>query len=125
MRERRREKAETGRAQFQFDIFPGYDGLIPETSWFPVVCEVFNDGPPFNAVIEAASDSAGRGQTRLVPVGLVIVFGAAHGLPVLERGALAGACSRVAIFPAVLAFNLVGDGLRQALDPRLKQRGIV
>ena len=64
-------------------------------------------------------------QTRLVPVGLVIVFGAAHGLPVLERGALAGACSRVAIFPAVLAFNLVGDGLRQALDPRLKQRGIV
>jgi peptide/nickel transport system permease protein len=30
-----------------------------------------------------------------------------------------------AIFLAVLAFNLVGDGLRQALDPRLKQRGIV
>jgi peptide/nickel transport system permease protein len=29
-----------------------------------------------------------------------------------------------AIFLAVLAFNLVGDGLRQALDPRLKQRGI-
>jgi peptide/nickel transport system permease protein len=28
-----------------------------------------------------------------------------------------------AIFLAVLAFNLLGDGLRQALDPRLKQRG--
>jgi peptide/nickel transport system permease protein len=30
-----------------------------------------------------------------------------------------------AIFLAVLAFNLLGDGLRQALDPRLKQRGVV
>jgi ABC-type dipeptide/oligopeptide/nickel transport system permease subunit len=30
-----------------------------------------------------------------------------------------------AIFLAVLAFNLIGDGLRQALDPRLKQRGLV
>ncbi len=29
-----------------------------------------------------------------------------------------------AIFLAVLAFNLLGDGLRQALDPRLKQRGL-
>jgi len=29
-----------------------------------------------------------------------------------------------AIFLAVLAFNLVGDGLRQALDPRLKERGL-
>ncbi len=29
-----------------------------------------------------------------------------------------------AIFLAVLAFNLLGDGLRQALDPRLKERGI-
>jgi peptide/nickel transport system permease protein len=29
-----------------------------------------------------------------------------------------------AIFLTVLAFNLFGDGLRQALDPRLKQRGL-
>ncbi len=29
-----------------------------------------------------------------------------------------------AIFLAVLAFNLLGDGLRQALDPRLKERGL-
>ncbi|MBV9581536.1 MAG: ABC transporter permease [Chloroflexi bacterium] len=29
-----------------------------------------------------------------------------------------------AIFLAVLAFNLIGDGLRQALDPRLKERGV-
>lgn len=30
----------------------------------------------------------------------------------------------ITIFTAVLAFNLLGDGLRQALDPRLKHRGI-
>jgi peptide/nickel transport system permease protein len=30
----------------------------------------------------------------------------------------------LAIFLAVLAFNLIGDGLRQALDPRLKERGL-
>ena len=29
----------------------------------------------------------------------------------------------LAIFAAVLAFNLLGDGLRTALDPRLKGRG--
>ena len=29
----------------------------------------------------------------------------------------------VAIFITVLAFNFVGDGLREALDPRLRQRG--
>ncbi len=29
----------------------------------------------------------------------------------------------IAIFITVLAFNFVGDGLRQALDPRLKNRG--
>jgi peptide/nickel transport system permease protein len=29
----------------------------------------------------------------------------------------------VAIFITVLAFNLLGDGLRRALDPRLWQQG--
>jgi peptide/nickel transport system permease protein len=29
----------------------------------------------------------------------------------------------MAIFLAVLAFNLFGDGLRQLLDPRLRGRG--
>jgi ABC-type dipeptide/oligopeptide/nickel transport system permease subunit len=29
----------------------------------------------------------------------------------------------IAIFIAVLAFNLFGDGLRQLLDPRLRARG--
>ena len=29
----------------------------------------------------------------------------------------------VAIFVTVLAFNLLGDGLRRGLDPRLRQQG--
>ena len=29
----------------------------------------------------------------------------------------------IAIFIAVLTFNLFGDGLRQLLDPRLRDRG--
>src|SRR5215467_11092945 len=36
----------------RFDVFIGYDGVIPEASWFPVTCEVQNDGPSFNAVFE-------------------------------------------------------------------------
>lgn len=39
----------------QFDVFLGYDGIIPEASWFPVVCEVKNDEPAFNGVVEISS----------------------------------------------------------------------
>ncbi|MDB6017493.1 MAG: hypothetical protein JWR19_1982 [Pedosphaera sp.] len=42
----------TARAALQFDVFPGFDGTVPEASWFPVVCEIKNDGPSFNGVIE-------------------------------------------------------------------------
>jgi hypothetical protein len=35
-------------AFIQFDVFLGYDGIIPEASWFPIVCEVKNDEPSFN-----------------------------------------------------------------------------
>jgi hypothetical protein len=36
----------------QFDTFFGYDNIVPEVTWFPVVCEVKNDGPSFTAVIQ-------------------------------------------------------------------------
>jgi hypothetical protein len=39
-------------AALQFDVFLGYDGLIPEACWFPVVCEVKNDGPSFTGTVE-------------------------------------------------------------------------
>jgi hypothetical protein len=55
----------------QFDVFLGYgsqptgtDGAVPETGWFSVGCEVFNDGPSFDAVFELTPAQFGRGQSR-------------------------------------------------------------
>lgn len=61
----------SGRAALQFDLHVGYEGKIHEASWFPIVCEVHNDGPSFNAVIEVWSGQfAGKEQVREVPVEL-------------------------------------------------------
>src|SRR4026209_1095879 len=40
-------------AQINFDVFVGHglgisDSTVAEASWFPVTCEIQNDGPPFN-----------------------------------------------------------------------------
>ncbi|MBI3415041.1 MAG: hypothetical protein HY043_06925 [Verrucomicrobia bacterium] len=51
-------------ASLQFDVFLGYDGTIREGEWFPVACEILNDGPSFKAVFEFGSESGGRTQTR-------------------------------------------------------------
>ena len=48
----------------QFDVFIGYDGTVHEADWFPVACEVLNDGPPFNAVFELFNEGGGRNQSR-------------------------------------------------------------
>jgi hypothetical protein len=60
----------TARAALQFDIFLGYDGVVPEGSWFPIVCEIKNDGPSFNGVVEVSPGSYNQGQTREVRVEL-------------------------------------------------------
>ena len=60
----------SARAAIQFDVFLGYDGLVPEASWFPVVCEIKNDGPSFTGVVELNSGSYNQGQTRRVVVEL-------------------------------------------------------
>lgn len=58
------------RAELQFDVFVGYgssgagDGFVREGGWFPVACEVFNDGPGFDAVFELRSRQLGGGQVR-------------------------------------------------------------
>lgn len=58
------------RAELQFDVFVGYgssgagDGLVREGGWFPVACEVYNDGPGFDAVFELSSRQLGGGQVR-------------------------------------------------------------
>jgi hypothetical protein len=51
------------RAALQFDVFPGYDGIVPEGSWFPILFEVKNDGSSFNGVIEVTGGNNSPGQT--------------------------------------------------------------
>lgn len=46
-----------------------------------------------------------------------------QGSQYLETASWLAFAPGIAIFITVLAFNFVGDGLRQALDPRLKHRG--
>jgi hypothetical protein len=60
----------SARAEVQFEVFLGYDGVVKEANWFPAGFEIFNDGPGFNAVIEVYNDQAGRGQARRIPVEL-------------------------------------------------------
>ena len=59
------------RSALQFDVFVGLDNYVPEASWFPIVCEVDNDGASFQAVIEVTGEGVNQsGFTRLVPVEL-------------------------------------------------------
>jgi hypothetical protein len=54
----------------QFDVFLGYDGLVPEATWFPIEVEVKNDGPPFIGIIEVEPGNANPGQARRMVVEL-------------------------------------------------------
>jgi hypothetical protein len=60
------------RAALQFDVFVGYgdNNVVHEAAWFPVACEVLNDGAPFVGVFELANESAGRTQIRQVTLEL-------------------------------------------------------
>src|ERR1700674_170622 len=58
--------AVTCRAALQFDVFLGYDGIVPEASWFPVVCEVKNDGPTFMGTVELDGGNNNQGQVRRI-----------------------------------------------------------
>jgi len=57
-------------AALQFDVFPGYDGVVPEAAWFPIMCEIKNDGPAFNGVIELNGGSFNQSQAHKVEVEL-------------------------------------------------------
>lgn len=57
-------------AAVRFDVFLGYDGILPEASWFPVSFEIQNDGPSFNGVIEISPGQFNGSQTRLITVEL-------------------------------------------------------
>ena len=58
------------RADLQFDVFLGYDGIVPQASWFPVVCEIKNDGPPFVGTVELDGGRFDQDQTRRAVVEL-------------------------------------------------------
>jgi hypothetical protein len=60
----------SARAALQFDVFLGYDGDVREAAWFPVACEVYNDGPSFNAVFELSAGRLNTDQVLRVPVEL-------------------------------------------------------
>ena len=60
----------SARAALQFDVFLGYDGVVPNGTWIPVVCEVKNDGPSFTGVVEVDSDAGSSGQKRRMVVEL-------------------------------------------------------
>ncbi len=57
-------------AALQFDVFLGYDGNVREASWFPIVCEIKNDGPSFVGLVEVSPGDYGKGQTMQMPVEL-------------------------------------------------------
>jgi hypothetical protein len=78
----------TVRADLQFDVFPGYEGIVPEAAWFPVVCEIKNDGPSFTGTVELDGGRFNKDQTRRAVVELptgtlkrfvIPVFAAARG----------------------------------------------
>ncbi len=56
--------------EFKFDVYLGHDGIVQEAGWFPVVCELKNNGDSFSGVIEITGSSYGRGQTRRAAVEL-------------------------------------------------------
>ncbi len=55
----------SARAAIQFDVFLGYDGIVSEASWFPVVCEVKNDRASFTGIVEVSPSSGGLAQEQV------------------------------------------------------------
>ena len=48
----------------QFDVFVGFGGVVREVSWFPVTCEIMNDGAAFTGTIEISGTHVGGNQKR-------------------------------------------------------------
>lgn len=71
----------------------------------------------FAILVEAALSFLGLGTQPPTPSwGIMLAMGQGY----LEQAPWLGAFPGLAIFLTVLGFNLLGDGLRDALDPRLK-----
>jgi hypothetical protein len=57
-------------AAIRFDLFIGYDSIVPQGAWFPATFEIFNDGQPFNAKLEISSGQFAQNQTRTMMIEL-------------------------------------------------------
>ena len=57
-------------ANLQFDLFPGFGGIMGESAWFPAVFELKNDTASFNGSIALSPSGYGGGQDRRAPVEL-------------------------------------------------------
>ncbi|MDB6032309.1 MAG: hypothetical protein JWM16_2647 [Verrucomicrobiales bacterium] len=55
---------QSARAEVRFDVFLGFDGVVPDGSWFPVVFEISNDGPAFRGTVELGPANRNQSQTR-------------------------------------------------------------
>ena len=75
-----------GHSAVRFDVFPGYDGIVPEGSWFPFVFEIANDGPTFNGVVKVAASQYDQAGSRLIPVELPTGTTKRLSLPVFASG---------------------------------------
>lgn len=58
------------RAELQFDVFLGFDGVIRGLTWFPVVCEIRNDSAPVTAIIEVEPVFQPATDRRWMPIEL-------------------------------------------------------
>jgi hypothetical protein len=68
------------------DVFLGYDGIVPEASWFPVTFEIANDGPAFNALVELSPSQYDRSQSRTMRVELPTGTTKRFVMPVFSSG---------------------------------------
>ncbi len=57
-------------AAVRFDMFVGYDGLVPQGSWLPITFEVQNDDEQFVGTVEISPGPMTSGQERLMQVEL-------------------------------------------------------
>ncbi|TAK95280.1 MAG: hypothetical protein EPO07_15640 [Verrucomicrobia bacterium] len=74
----------------QFDVFPGYDQVTREGNWFPIVCEIKNNGPSFSGTVEVSNGTYGKDQTHRVTIELPTGTLKRITLPAFAAGRYAG-----------------------------------
>lgn len=57
-------------ATVRLNVQVGCGGVVREATWFPIQCELSNDGPPLSGFIEVAPMGIGRGAVQRVPIEL-------------------------------------------------------